>query len=199
MPATGIETGTLPRLLLTPLLNLTKTESTNRLYVRCRILTVSLRIICIHVWSPWIFKFEEHWMPRWCNDDVIIIPTADSDWMQQPHCSRRIIQLMSFSTPAAKINVQHWKWTLVRMHSDYEEITQRRMQTSSSPMTQSHSPRNKCNTLYYTKTDCISMENGLNVSFNTVRPHNNIEILHCQIYNVLPKCLSDFTLMSLWD
>jgi hypothetical protein len=70
----------------------------------------------------------------------------------------------------------------------------RRMQMLSSQMSPSHSPRQKRNTLYYTKTHCNNMEYGLHVSFITVRPHNNIEILHCQIYNILHNCLYDLKL-----
>jgi hypothetical protein len=70
-----------------------------------------------------------------------------------------------------------------------DDGTMHRMQALNSQMSQSHSPRLKRNTVYYTKTDCVNMENGLNVSFITVRPHNNIEILHCQIYNALHNCL----------
>jgi hypothetical protein len=48
----------------------------------------------------------------------------------------------------------------------------RRMQALNSQMSPSHSPRLKRNIVYYTKTDCVNMENVLNVSFMTVRPHN---------------------------
>jgi hypothetical protein len=65
---------------------------------------------------------------------------------------------------------------LIKMYFSLTALTNddgtmhRRMQALDSQMSPPHSPRLKRNTVYYTKTDCVNLKNGLNVSFITVRP-----------------------------